>query len=112
MRPSSTSFSALQLDGHEPHASKLTASGVGPHASKLTTSGVGTLRYAAPEVVQRGGAGRSEQEVRFRYNQACDVYSFGRAARLKTSGPRRPVCSVASPRLIAARGFACGPLAS
>ena len=33
---------------------------------------VGTLRYMAPEVVQE-----TEQQVTIRYNEPCDVYSFG-----------------------------------
>lgn len=43
--------------------------GFGGHGSSCC---VGTLRYMAPEVMQQ-----TEQQVTIRYNEPCDVYSFG-----------------------------------
>ena len=43
-----------------------------PLASKVSSVGVGTLRYLAPETVCF-----MEKDVKFRFNKACDVYSFG-----------------------------------
>ena len=51
----------------------ITAGGFGEQESPGgTTCCVGTLRYMAPEVMQK-----TEQEVTIRYSKPCDVYSFG-----------------------------------
>ena len=49
---------------------------VGPQSVSHSTRRFGTLRYMAPEVLCLDDKIGSAQEVKLRYNQQCDVYSF------------------------------------
>ena len=49
---------------------------VGPQSVSHSTRRFGTLRYMAPEVLCLDDKIGSAREVKLRYNQQCDVYSF------------------------------------